>query len=93
MSLRFGYQFSGLGLGFEADPGYGLTGTEEMLADLGAGETLALDEYGGGLRGGAGVSYGLAVDGLRLEAGERRSWGLGYRAETDEFKFEIRFGD
>ncbi|MBF2736014.1 MAG: hypothetical protein ISN26_08150, partial [Betaproteobacteria bacterium AqS2] len=63
LALRFGYQFGGLGLGFEADPGYGLAGATEMLADLGAGETLALDEYGGGLRGGAGVSYGLAVDG------------------------------
>ncbi|MBF2735058.1 MAG: hypothetical protein ISN26_03075, partial [Betaproteobacteria bacterium AqS2] len=111
LALRFGYQFGGLGLGFEADPGYGLAGATEMLADLGAGETLALDEHGGGLRGGAGVSYGLAVDGglltpygrwragagnelgLRLRAGERRSWALGYGAAADEFKIEYRLGE
>ncbi|MBF2735503.1 MAG: hypothetical protein ISN26_05435, partial [Betaproteobacteria bacterium AqS2] len=111
LALRFGYQFSGLGLGFEANPGYGLTGAEEMLTDLGAGETLALDEYGGGLRGGAGVSYGLAVDGglltpygrwragtgkelgLRLRAGARRSWALGYGAAADELKIEYRLGE
>ena len=110
--FRLGRQFGGLGLGFEADPGYGLAGADELLAELGAGRPLALaDEAEAGLRGGAGLSYGLAVDGglltpygrwsagagrelgLRLRAGARRSWALGYGAAADEFKIEYRLGD
>ena len=109
LSFRFNPQAGGLGLGLDANPGYGLTGTEKMLAELGAGRALALD--GGGLRGGAGVSYGLAVDGglltpygrwsagagrelgLRLRAGTRRSWALGYGAAANELKIEYRLGD
>ena len=110
-SIRFSPRLGGLGLGFEADPGYGLQGTEDLLADLGAGQAMALDADGYGLRGGAGLSYGLAMDGglltpygrwsagagrelgLRLRAGARRSWALGYGAVADEFKIEYRLGD
>ena len=110
-SIRFSRGLGGLGLGLEADPGYGLQGTEDLLADLGAGQAMALDADGYGLRGGAGLSYGLAIAGglltpygrwsagagrelgLRLRAGARRSWALGYGAAADEFKIEYRLGD
>ena len=85
-SIRFSPRLGGLGLGFEADPGYGLAGTEDLLADLGAGQAMALDADGYGLRGGAGLSYGLAVAGGlltpygRWSAGAGRELGLRLRA-------------
>ncbi|MBF2736020.1 MAG: hypothetical protein ISN26_08180, partial [Betaproteobacteria bacterium AqS2] len=105
LSFRLGARFGGLGLGLEADPGYGLTGADGLLTELDAGRPLALaDEDGRGLRGGAGLSYGLALDGglltpygrwsvdagrelgLRLRAGARRSWALGYGAADNDFR-------
>ena len=85
-SIRFSPRLGGLGLGFEADPGYGLAGTEDLLADLGAGQAMALDADGYGLRGGAGLSYGLAMAGGlltpygRWSAGAGRELGLRLRA-------------
>ncbi|MBF2735731.1 MAG: hypothetical protein ISN26_06640 [Betaproteobacteria bacterium AqS2] len=112
LTFRFSPQLGGLGLGLEADPGYGLAGAEEMLAELDAGRRLGLGAGDArGLRGGAGISYGLAVDGglltpygrwgveagrelgLRLRAGTRRSWALGYGAAANELKIEYRLGD
>ena len=112
LSFRLSPRTGGLGLGLEADPGYGLAGVEKMFEDLGAGRSLALaDERAGGLRGGAGLSYGLAVAGgvltpygrwsvaagrelgLRLRAGARHAWALGYGAEAQELKIEYRLGE
>ena len=112
LSFRYSTGLGGLGLGLEADPGYGLAGVEQMLAELGAGRSLALaDERAGGLRGGAGLSYGLAVAGgvltpygrwsvaagrelgLRLRAGTRHAWALGYGAAAQQLRIEYRLGE
>nr|MBF2760853.1 hypothetical protein [Ectothiorhodospiraceae bacterium AqS1] len=55
--------------------------------------------YGLAVDGGLLTPYGRwSVDagrelGLRLRAGERRSWALGYGAAADELKIEYRLGE
>ena len=113
LSFRYSTGLGGLGLGLEADPGYGLAGVEKMLDGTGRGafpgaggregrrparRRRAELRPGGGRRGayavtGAGAWRRGSELGLRLRAGERHAWALGYGAAAQQLRIEYRLGE